>query len=86
MWIQEAIKEEVELQRSSRNTQVEFPRDVAQFCGISMGETLFSLKFPRVNGKVANLKITGIFSRMPHFKLVFIIAARTTYNLFLIPS
>lgn len=62
MWIQGAIKEEVELQRSSRNTQVEFPRDVAQFCGISMGETLFSLKSPRVNGKVTNLKIPVVMS------------------------
>lgn len=60
MWIQGAIKEEVELQRSSRNTQVEFPRDVAQFCGISMGK--FSLKFPRVNGKVTNLKIPVVMS------------------------
>ena len=40
---------------------LELPRGVTQFCRISRGEALFSLKFPRV--KVTNIKIPGVLSK-----------------------
>ena len=49
---QELIKGKVEFPRrvtKKKNLGLKFPRDLTQSCGISRGEALFCLEFPRVH-------------------------------------
>ena len=49
---QELIKSKVEFPRrvtKKNNLGLKFPRDLTQFFGISRGEALFCLEFPRVH-------------------------------------